>query len=174
MGYFDGLTAGSFKKDAEGRELFFFWGKFGKGRVIPAPEDGAYARNYLKIFYICLLLGVVPLGALCRRSVLGAVAHRHGCVHGRRLDRTCASMAATRTWQLSDERITIRESMTASARGHGIVSLTILVILGFLLVVSSLFVLIYTDGKVVGLLGTIFFGACLVVFLFMLRARKKA
>ena len=42
MGYFDGLTAGSFKKDAEGRELFFFWGKFGKGRVIcssPHPEQ---------------------------------------------------------------------------------------------------------------------------------------
>jgi hypothetical protein len=174
MGYFDGLTAGSFKKDAEGRELFFFWGKFGKGRVIPAPEDGAYARNYLKIFYICLLLGVVPLVLFAGEAFSAQWLTVMAVFMGAALIGLAPLWLRTRTWQLSDERITIRESMTASARGHGIVSLTILVILGFLLVVSSLFVLIYTDGKVVGLLGTIFFGACLVVFLFMLRARKKA
>jgi hypothetical protein len=35
MGYFDGLTAAAFKKDTQGRDLFFIWGKFGKGRVVP-------------------------------------------------------------------------------------------------------------------------------------------
>lgn len=174
MGYFDGLTAGSFKKDAQGQDLFFFWGKFGKGRVIPTPEDGAYARRYLKIFYICLLMAVVPFvlfagEVMSARWLTSWVVFMGGALIG-----LAPLWLRTRRWQLSGERITIKESMTASAKGHGVVSLVILVILAVLLVVGSLFVLIYTDGTLVGLLGTVFFGFCLVVFLFMLRARKNA
>ncbi len=35
MGYFDGLTSGSFKTAEDGRRLFFPWGVLGSGYALP-------------------------------------------------------------------------------------------------------------------------------------------
>ena len=72
MGYFDGLTAAAFKKHSQGRDLFFIWGKFGKGRVVPTEADGAAARSYLKNYYICVLVGILPM------VMLGGKGNRAG------------------------------------------------------------------------------------------------
>jgi hypothetical protein len=174
MGYFDGLTASSFKKDAEGRELFFFWGKLGKGRVIPTPEDGAYARSYLKIFYICLLVAVVPFVLYAGRTfsaqwIAGMAAFLMVAFIG-----LTPLWLRVRTWPSSEERITLKESWSASATGHGTVSLVVLIVSSAIMTLGGLLVMLATDGKLVGLFCTIFFGACLALFVFMLRVRNQS
>jgi len=173
MGYFDGLTASSFKKDAEGRDLFFIWGKLGKGRVVPSEADGTWVRGYLKVYYICVLIGVVPLVLMSGQPGEPRWLLTIGVFMLVAVAALAPLWLRTREWPLASERLTFKESMTTSAKAHGAVSLTVLVVLAILMVAGSLFVLVYTDGTVVGAFGVVFFGACLAVFLFMLRARRR-
>ena len=129
MGYFDGLTAASFKKDAQGRDLFFIWGKFGKGRVVPTEADGASVRSYLKIYYICLIVGIVPMIMLAGERVRAAL------VPGDRRSSWCwrwrrwlPLFLRTRQWAVADERLTYREAMSASAAAHGAATLWFLIV----------------------------------------------
>ncbi|MDQ7246924.1 hypothetical protein [Dongia sedimenti] len=45
MGYFGELATLSFKKDADGRDLFHPFGILGKGRILPDPETAARLRR---------------------------------------------------------------------------------------------------------------------------------
>jgi hypothetical protein len=79
----------------------------------------------------------------------------------------------TRAWPLAGGRLTYRESISASALAHGMVSLSVLIVLGVVMVAGSLFVLLYTDETLVGGVGVVFFGAALAVFIYMLWARRR-
>lgn len=173
MGYFDGLTAAAFKKDTQGRDLFFVWGKFGRGRVVPTEADGASVRAYLRSYYICVLVGIVPmlmLGgkageprwflAICIYMVLALAA-------------LVPLFLRTRHWAAADERLTYREAMSASAAAHGAASLWLLIVLSALFVAGGLFLLLATDATLVGLLCVLFFGGCLGVFAWMLIVRRR-
>jgi hypothetical protein len=173
MGYFDGLTAASFKKDAEGRDLFFVWGKLGKGRVIPSEADGAWVRRYLKIYYVCVLVAIVPMLMLSGepfepRWLLTLAVFMLLAVAA-----LIPLWTRTRAWPIAGERLTYGEAISASAKAHGAVSLSIMIALSGLMAIGSLLVLIYTDGTTVGALGFIFFGACLALFIRMLAMRRR-
>ena len=174
MGYFDGLTASSFKTDAQGRELFFIWGKLGKGRVIPSEDDAAAVRRYLKNYYICVFVGIVPMVMLSGHDAFGP---RWLTTLGIFILLGLAGLIPlwlkTRAWPLAGERMTYRESMSASAQAHGLVSLSILIVLGLVMVAGSLFVLLYTDETLVGGFGVVFFGLALAIFVYMLWARRR-
>jgi hypothetical protein len=174
MGYFDGLTAAAFKKDAQGRDLFFIWGKFGKGRVVPTEADGAAVRNYLKNYYICVLVGIVPMLMLAGKSFEPRWFLAIGIFMAVALAGLVPLFRRTRQWAAADERLTYREAMSASAAAHGAVSLWLLVALSALFVVGGLFVLLATDATLVGLLCVVFFGGCLGVFVWMLVVRRRA
>ncbi len=173
MGYFDGLTAASFKKDAEGRELFFLWGKLGKGRIIPSEADGAWIRHYLNIYYICVLVAIVPMLMISGEPFRPRWLLTIGIFMALALVALTPLWARVRAWSLAGERLTYGEAISASAKAHGAVSLSILIALSGVLTIGSLFVLVYTDGTMVGALGTIFFGACLGLFIWMLGARRR-
>jgi len=173
MGFLDGSIAGYFKTDAKGRELFFARGRFGRGRVVPNAEEGAALRLYLKTCMICVIVGaalIVPVadklfgGRPAWAIILIAVATFAGMI---------PMWLKVRTWQLADERITYRESVDAAAKAHSTVSLSVLILLSGILLGACLFVFFGTEARVVGAFGSIFFGACLVAFLFMLRARRR-
>lgn len=173
MGYFDGLTAASFKKDAQGRELFFVWGKLGKGRIIPSEADGAWVRRYLKLFYIGVLVAIVPMLMISGEPMQGRWLLTLGIFMLLAIAGLIPLWMRVRAWPLAGERLTYGEAISASAKAHGAVSLSILVVLSILLVVGSLFVALYTDGTVVGTLGVLFFGACFGLFIWMLSARRR-
>jgi hypothetical protein len=67
-GYFGGLSAGLFKTDSQGRELFFPRGKFGTGGIVQTSDDGPWVRRYLKFYSIALLIGIVPIGMMSDES----------------------------------------------------------------------------------------------------------
>ena len=173
MGYFDGLTAASFKKDAEGRDLFFLWGKLGKGRVIPSETDGAWVRRYLKLYYIGVLVAIVPMLMISGEPMQGRWLLTLGAFLLLALAALIPLWSRVRAWPLAAERLTYKEAVSASAKAHGVVSLSVLVVLSMLMAAGSLFVALYTDGTVVGTLGVLFFGGCLGVFIWMLRARRR-
>jgi len=174
MGYFDGLTAASFKKDAEGRELFFIWGRLGKGRVIPSEDEAAAVRRYLKNYYICVFVGIVPMVWLSGHNAFSARwLAVLGIVMVIGIIGLIPLWLKTRDWPLAGERLTYRESMSASARAHGAISLSILIVLCLVMVAGSLFVLLYTEGTLVGGAGVVLFGAALAVFVYMLWARRR-
>lgn len=174
MGYFDGLTAGAFKRDSQGRDLYFFWGKFGKGRVIPSEADGASVRTYLKNYYICVLVLIVPIVVFGRSEAFTApwFLMLGGLIVAASLGLMPLYMRI-RNWEIADERMTLAEAYSASAKAHGKGSMLFLVVLSSLLVACGLFVLVATDAKLVGALCVLFFGACLAVFVYMLRASRR-
>jgi len=47
MGYFEAIAASSFTTDAGGRHLFFPWGVFGKGYIVPTEDDYLHLRATL-------------------------------------------------------------------------------------------------------------------------------
>ena len=173
MGYFDGLTAAAFKKDSQGRDLFFIWGKFGKGRVVPNEADGIAVRSYLKNYYICLIVGIVPMVMLAGKAGEPRWFLAIGIFMVLALAALVPLFLRTSQWEVADERMTYREAMSASAAAHGAVTLWLLIAVGALFVAGGLFILLATDATLVGLLVTIFFGACLGVFIWMLIARGR-
>lgn len=59
MGYLDRVAGKAFRQDEQGRDVYYFWGRFGKGRIVPSPEDGAWVRRYLKISFVVMLVVAV-------------------------------------------------------------------------------------------------------------------
>ena len=173
MGYFDGLTAAAFKQDAQGRDLFFIWGKFGKGRVVPTEADGAAVRNYLKNYYICLVVGIVPMIMLAGEALEPRWFLAIGIFMVLALAALVPLFLRTRQWAAADERMTYREAISASASAHGAVSLWLLAAVSALFVAMGLFLLLGTDAALIGLLCVVFFGACLGIFVWMLVMRRR-
>jgi heme/copper-type cytochrome/quinol oxidase subunit 4 len=173
MGYFDGLTAAAFKQDARGRDLFFLWGKFGKGRVVPTEADGVSVRQYLKNYYLCVILGIVPVVVISGEALQPRWFGTIGVFALLALAAFIPLWLRTRQWQLSDERMTYRESISASAQAHGAGSLWLLIVLSGLFVAGGLFLVLKSDAVLIGALCVLFFGACLGVFVWMLIARQR-
>jgi hypothetical protein len=173
MGYFDGLTASAFKKDAQGRDLFFIWGKFGRGRVVPSAADAASVRGYLKSYYLCVLLGIVPMLMLAGKAGEPRWFLAIGAFMALAVAGLVPLFLRTRHWPAADERLTYREVMSASAAAHGSVSLWLLVAISAVFVIGGLFILLATDATLVGLMCVVFFGGCLGVFVWMLVVRER-
>ena len=173
MGFLDGLTAGYFKTDTKGRELFFARGRFGRGRVVPTVEDGAALRRYLKTYQVCVIVGaalLIPVsdklfGAKPAAAIiLIAIAAIAGLI---------PMWLKVRAWQLADEGITYRESVTAAADAHSTGSLSVLILLSAVLLGASLFVCFGTEARIVGAVGSLFFAACLALLVVMLWIRRR-
>lgn len=173
MGYFDGLTATAFKRDSQGRDLFFIWGKLGKGRVVPTEADGASVRGYLKNYYVCLIVGIVPMILLAGETFEPRWFLAIGIFMLLALAALVPLFLRTRHWAVADERLTYREAMSASAAAHGAGSLWFLIVLSGLFVTGGLFLVLKSDAVLIGALCVLFFGACLGVFVWMLIVRRR-
>jgi hypothetical protein len=173
MGYFDGLTAAAFKKDAQGRDLFFIWGRLGKGRIVPSESDAASVRGYLKSYYVCVLVGIVPMLMLAGKAGEPRWFLAIGIFMALAIAGLVPLFLRTRHWPAADERMTYREALSASAAAHGALSLWLLVALSAVFVIGGLFLLLATEATLVGLLCVVFFGGCLGVFVWMLIVRRR-
>ena len=174
MGYFDGLANSAFKKDAEGRDLFYPNGIFGKGRVLPDAETAAMLRAKLVNFYKLMMLGGIPLmvvlvnipGGIPVVIVVGVAIGIGSWIYFRRL---------TRPFPTTDERMTYAEANRSAARGHSYVGLIVLSVIGFLFVVAGVFLILVGDSEAqwIGIGSVVFFGACLFAFLKMIASKRR-
>jgi hypothetical protein len=174
MGYFDGLTNASFRKDSQGRDVFYPYGIYGRGRIIRDAEAAARLRASIKRFYILLMALLPPLIVIVRLAhvslvylallVLAGTAISAGYV--RRL---------TRGLPYSEERLTYRESLQNSLRGHSKLGLVLLAIVSAVFVALGIFILSLDPAANLGLalVQILFFGLCLLVFLAMVILKSR-
>ena len=64
MGYFEGLTSGSFKKNKDGNTVFFLWGILSKGRILPDEPTETKIRGFLINYYKITLPTIIGVGAI--------------------------------------------------------------------------------------------------------------
>jgi hypothetical protein len=174
MGYFDGLTNASFRKDGQGRDVFYPYGIYGRGRIVPDAEAAARLRESIKRLYILFMAALPLLIVIVRLAdislayllllILAGIAIVTGYV--RRM---------TRGLPYSDERLTYRESVQNSLRGHSKHGLVLLAIVSAVFVVLGVFILSLDPAANLwlALALILFFGLCLAVFLVMVILKSR-
>jgi hypothetical protein len=117
IGYFDALTSSYFKITQDGRKLFFPWGIFGRGYVI-ASQDYKQLQHQVKIYTIVSPVLIIVAAALFQRLnvavAIGVLLTMFYIVWAQYL---------TRDLQISNERLSLQDSMTSQARTHSTVGL---------------------------------------------------
>src|SRR3954469_20648308 len=169
MGYFDGLANSTFKKDAQGRDLFYPNGMLGKGRIIPDAETAAKLRDKVVQFYKLFMFGGLPAivilvnvpGGIPILVAVGVIATVGTWFFFRSL---------ARDLPVSDERLGYREAQRNAARGHSYFGLVMLAVISFFMTAMGFFVLMIGDQEVfwIGFGCTLLFGACLALFIWMI------
>ena len=170
MGYFEGLTSGSFKTSHDGRKLFFPWGALGRGYVLASEDDERSLRSRVKAWMVVnmLLTMLILLAFPQRYAILAAwVLISTGFYLAwlrfllRRLDR-------------ADERLSFGESMTSQANAYGPAVLWFGTIASLVFVLGGILLFLsQSDQSLVGLAGVAFFGLCAAMFIRMLVLRHR-
>ena len=169
MGYFDGLAAASFKRDREGRPLFFPWGVLGRGYEL--PDEGEHQRVRKVLIRICqaALLLAVLLPITTRLWVPAALALPFLGLYFVWVRRT------TRGLRPSPERLTFGEAHENQARHMSRWLLWVLLASSGLFVAAGVFLMVADPrARLASLPGILFFGFCSFVFVRMLRAKRSA
>ena len=168
----------NFKKDAEGRDLFFLWGKLGRGRIVPGKTARDWVKLYLKTYWVCVIVITGPLvvvGKIMRSSPdtsTGTMLMIVGISVW--LAPWIPLWLWVRTWQVAAEReMTLAQAMASSANQIGGLALSLVTACALVMVVIGLWLLFLSEETTIGLITIGFFGFCLALFLFMWRIRKQ-
>jgi len=168
MGYFDGLTSGSFKTAQDGRRLFFPWGYLGRGYVLASDQDAERLRRQLKTYYIVMLVGIVGTSGF--RAFITSAVVAGVCIvfYAIWAHRQVAKL------QPAGEAMSFGESSASQARAFGGRALWLLEVCSLLFVAGGIFM--YTDdpaNRPIALFTTIFFGCCAAAIGYMLVIRRR-
>jgi hypothetical protein len=170
MGYFEGLVSSSFKTTEDGRRLFFPWGVLGRGYTVGSEEHYSRLRNQVKAYTVVSLLAVIVTPNFFRGYTVA-------------LAWVVLSIAFYAAWmwvllprlQRADEGLSLKESMTSQARGHGPVGLWLLTIVSLVFVAGGVLMFVTEPGsRTVALVATLFFGLCAAMTIRMLVLRRTA
>jgi hypothetical protein len=178
VGWLDGMGV-PFKKDAEGRDLFFPFGKLASGRVVPSAADGAWVRSYLKIWLIGAIITAVPvivIGKILRTSIdLETGAPFVGTFAVALIVPWFVLWLRVRSWPLAGEReMSVQDALSRSANEIGPVFLWIGIVGSGLMAALFLYLLLATDQTVGAVLGLPFFGAILAFLVWVHLARRRS
>ena len=169
MGYLDSFSDPLFKTDEEGRTVFFPNGKLGRRRIVPDAATAEQLRNTGKygtplriVVAVAAVLGLGTLVGLGVAIVLGILFQVY-------LRWRVSGLAA------SDARLTFGEVRQRQADALGMGWLTALAVGSAVLAATSLFMALIDRRQVwMGVFGTILFGVCLILFLNMIRLRRRS
>jgi hypothetical protein len=169
MGYFEGLSSSSFKKDADGRTVFYPIGVLGKGRVLPDQPTEERIRAFLTRYYMVSLSLVI---------VFVAFVHWIWAV---------ALLPVLWLWfyfgtrplvaglPYSASKLTLKESFANSGTAHGKGVLWSLFVCSMLFVLGGVLILSRsqnTEDALIGFSSIAFFGLCSCAIGYMLWARR--
>jgi len=169
MGYFEGIADGYFKTDKEGNKVFYPWGILGgKGYILPKDKEVNFHNKFKKYFQVSVPLTISGVIFFRGWFLLIIILPLYLVGYGIWMNRLTKGM------KISNEKLTISESTTNSARSHNLPTLW------FLIIGSSLFVLIglcmiVTSPKdwIMGALSIAFFGFTGYLGLKMMKAKKQ-
>ena len=169
MGYFDGMARALFKKDESGSTVFYPWGVFGKGRLLPDEAAENRVFRFVKLYYQISLVMLVGLGAIFDFwyyfAVLVPILFIWYYLQ-------CKTLVLT--YPQSHSKLTIKQANIGAATGFGDLLLWAVLIGSALFVVAALWVTVSSrsfDQRAIGFLGVLFFGACAGKTLYMLKVK---
>lgn len=169
QGYFEGLSAASFKTDKNCNTVFYPYGKFGKGRILSDEKKEKEVRKFVKSFLIVFLLACIGIGIAFGPAwslLLLPIGLPWYYFRVSALVSGCSR---------SDEKLTYKESVSNSAAKHNRGTLLIGLIASIVFVVMGIIILIQpeaSDDSLIGFAVTVFFGACACVFGYMLKVKR--
>jgi|TARA_B100000315_G_C14449937_1_gene528626 hypothetical protein len=167
MGYFEGLTASSFKTDENGQLIFYPWGKLGKGYILPTEAKKNEVRNFVKLHYVISLISIIGVGIIfgwlypvILLPVFYAWYYFTITKHIKGLTKSTA-------------KLTLKESATSSAKAHNVATLWVLFVFSVLFVIAGIFIwIIKKDEWITALMSITFFGACSIAIAYMIKQRN--
>lgn len=162
MGYFDGLTNGAFKTDAEGRRLFFIYGALGKGRLLPTERDEQEMRGVFKAFYVYLIIGVMPAVIIGHNFFDLSLTWMLGFGALLILPAYIWIEVKARRYPKVDARLSLGEAYANSAKAHSFWILVLLLVVCALFALLGLVVafLLPSPNYWIGIGCFAFFGLC--------------
>ncbi len=170
MGYFDGLTNASFKKNEEGKTIFFPWGVLGKGRILPDEATETKVRAFVSRYYKVSLPTIFGVGVFVGWAWSFLLVPIFGAWY------YFGSKSLGSHYPYSEDKLTLKESYTNSATGHNKVTLWLLFTASILFVLAGIFMASIATSPsqiAMGYFTVIFFGACSVAIGYMLKVKHN-
>ena len=168
MGYFDGLASGIIKKDKDGNGVYYPWGVLGKGYVLPDAARETAIKNMVILFYqIFLGMFFVHL-FLLKNALIFAVL-----VFALVIWFLLKSQQLTKDCPKSQEKLTLKEGYTNSAKAHNKTVLWILFGVSVLFTLGAIALLFSGKTLVLGIFGAVLFGASSTAIYYMIQVKNK-
>ncbi|WP_129557242.1 hypothetical protein [Azospirillum baldaniorum] len=168
VSFFDNFADPYFKTGVTGQRIYYPFGIFGRGRIL---EEEAEERRLRAIIKFAFIASVAVYAVLFSASFSFWV--RMPALCGVVVVQYASHYMPVRTHRVSAERMSLVESWLISARGIGRRTLWVLFFLSVLMTVVGVFVTFVGEGgiwdRLTLLLGAAFFGACSLVYLWMIR-----
>ena len=164
--FLDFLTASSFLKDGEGHTVFYPWGKFGRGVIIPNDEKRQQFSRLLKYNFLGVLVFVLGLNAFMWKFIVAALVVQQ-------IAYFVIVNRMTKGLERSDERLTMAKSLQAFAVAAGMPFLIFFAL--FSLVFVAVGVLLVAIGDtLLGLASVAIFGLMAILYLYAIYLKKSA
>lgn len=168
MGYFDGLASGIIKKDKNNNSVYYPWGILGKGYVLENEEKEQEIKKMVILFYQ-LFFAIFILFALLFKMLPIFIVGTLGLliwflVKSHQLTKNCPK---------SDEKLTLKEGYSNSAKAHNIWMLYVLLAVSIVFTLLGLFLLLSGKSILPSLFLTVLFGASGVAIGYMIRVKKQ-
>jgi hypothetical protein len=174
MGYFEAIAASSFTTDREGRHLFFPWGVFGKGHVVPTEDDYLRLRaTLIRTYQIIIPATVAPIALFGRWMPWAAFGLPLILLVAFIIGYPIWVRRVTSGWSFSAERLSIRQSLANGAQHQSRLLLCILLICSLGFVAGGFLEIAKLPHWYVGALTVLFFGFCAGVSSWMLVVRLR-
>jgi len=165
MGYFDGLTSASFKKTEEGKTVFFPNGKMGAGYILSEEQENKIKRFIKGYYMVCLPITIIAVIIFKVYALLLLVIEIpfYYITINKMLKNT----------EKSKEKLTMKDTVNNMGKSMGL-TVSILMFLGSLLMTSlGIICITIPEAKIIGIIGTLFFGLGLVESILLIRAAIK-
>lgn len=133
MGYFDVLASGIIKKDKDNNPVYYPWGVLGKGYVLPDAERETAIKNMVILFYQ-ILFGLLFLHLILLKNVLIFAVLVVALV----IWFLVKIQQLTKDCPKRDEKLTLKEGYTNSAKAHNKTVLWILLVVAVIATLSGI------------------------------------
>jgi len=165
VGYFDGLTSTSFKKTEEGKTVFFPNGKLGSGYLI-SEEQEFKIRRFIKGYYMISLPLTVIAVIIFKIYALFLLVIEMPLYY-------ITIKKMLRNTEKSKEKLTMKDTVGNMGKSMGLAVSILMFILSLLMTGLGVLCITLPETKIIGIIGTLFFGLGLVESIFLIRAAIK-
>lgn len=159
--YFDGITSQLFKKNSEGKDVFYPWGFFGRGYIIPNEERKKQLhKTFKRLNFVSILANIFLLRFFGLYGIIFLAFYTFGYY--------IAIQTITRHMPRSTEKLQFLEAYSNASDIFSFFDLFFLFLgsLGF--VIAGVWAIASDKGIGVGVLAILFFGCCLGISSFMI------